>query len=59
MRAALGKTYIIRAKDIGERVQIWVADALTDEIVSDVVTPSLSKPPPGLPRTPIVIFLRR
>jgi hypothetical protein len=59
MRAVLGKTYIIRAKDIGERVQIWIADGLTDEIVSDVVTPALSKPPPGLPRTPIVIFVRR
>jgi hypothetical protein len=56
---ALGKTYVVRAKDMGERAHVWIADSQTDEIVSDVISPQLGKPPPGFPRTPIIIFIRR
>jgi hypothetical protein len=58
-KAELGKTYVVRSEDLGDKAKLWVANAQTDEVVSDVLTPTLGKPAPGFPRTPIIIFIPR
>jgi hypothetical protein len=58
-RAELGKSYVVRSDDLGGKAKLWVVDLQTDTVVSDVATPTLGKPPPGFPRTPIIIFIKR
>lgn len=59
VNAVRGKAYVVRATADGDKARIWIADAQTDEAVSDVRTPTFGKPPPGYPKTPIIIFVPR